>query len=302
MKTGFKILSASILIAINLVLVAVSSVRAETLTIGTISSIPVEETRVFNAFAIFLAGQLKGDGIDTVKVVIAADINEMASLLKSKQADLYIDSSVTALAVNKLSGSTFMLRRWKKGQGKYRSVIFVLEESNITKLGDLKGKIIAFEELFSTSGFMLPILVLRQQGLVMTRLKSFRRATPPGEVGYVMAYDNESQAVWLERGHVQAAAMAEKDFKDFSKTTIKPFRVIDTTSYVPYHVISNRPGLDAKLVARLSTILKTAHQTPEGRKALEQFERTSKFDDIPDELQREVEKFEPYLNTILGVE
>ena len=293
---------AAVFIFLNLVILPVNAVRAETLTIATISSNPVEEIRLFQGFADYLAAHLKADGIDAVKVMVATDISEMVELLKSKQADLFVDSSVTALVVNTLSGSDFLVRRWKKGRGKYRSVIFTLKESALTSLDDLKGKIIAYEEPFSTSGFMLPILALQQHGLISAPLNNFRSAAMVGQVGYVMAYDNGTQVTWLERGHVQAAAMAEKDFLKFRKTTLKPFRVIYTTAYVPYHVISHRQGLKRGLVDRIRTILMTANQSETGKKVLKEFERTTQFDEIPDDLRARVETFKPFLNVILSAQ
>lgn len=272
--------------------------EAKTLSIGTISAAPVDEIRVFQPFADYLAGELADDGIDAVKVIIAADIHQMAALLKSGEVDLFIDSSVTALVINKLSGSEYMLRRWKKGRGQYRSVIFVRADSAIANLADLKGKTIAFEEPFSTSGFMLPALTIGRQGLDLFPLESTYSPPPADKVGYIMAFDNETQAAWVERGRVQAAAMAEADFEELAKTALEPLRALFITPFVPYHVITHRPGLDAGLVARIKTVLKAAHETEPGASILGAFERTAKFDDIPAPLLADVLEFEPFLSLL----
>lgn len=260
----------------GLALTMTSGAWAKTLKIGTISAAPVDEIRTFQPFADYLAGELADDGIVAVKVVIAADVHQMAALLKSGDVDLYIDSSITALVVNKLSGSEYMLRRWKKGRGQYRSVIFVRDESAITSLADLKGKTIAFEEPFSTSGFMLPALSMGRQGLELIHLDSTYAAPPADKVGYIMAFDNETQAAWVERKRVQAAAMAESDFEDLSKTSLEPLRALFITPYVPYHVVTRRPGLDEPLMERIKTVLKAAHETERGSAMLGAFERTAK--------------------------
>jgi len=266
--------------------------------LGTISASPVAETRIFQPFADHLAGLLSEDGIVTVKVVVAADIHQMAALLKSGQVDLFIDSSVAALTVNHLSGSEYMLSRWKKGREKYRSVVFVRDDSPITHLKDLKGKVIAFEEPFSTSGFMLPAMTLHQGGLELREMAATHSIPPAGTAGFVMAYDNETQVAWLERGRVQAAAMAEKDYKDFAKTALVPLRVLLETPYVPYHVMVHRAGLDAALIARIKTVLKSAHETESGLAILQAFERTAKFSDIPPDLLDNVLVLKPQLHLI----
>lgn len=273
---------------------------ATTLTIGSISAAPVEETRTFQPFADYLAELLATDGVDAAKVIIAPTIAQMVALMKSGEVDLFIDSSVTALAVNKLSGSEYMLRRWKKGREQYRSVIFVRTDSPIHTLDDLKGKTIAFEEPFSTSGFMLPAMTIRLQGLAMQPVNNMQSPVPADAVGYIMAYDAETQAAWLERGRVEAAAMAEADFNDFATSAITPYRALHTTDYVPYHVMTHRAGLDPLLIERIKAILKTAHETDKGRAVLQAFERTARFDDIPTPLLDNVIKLAPHLDLAIS--
>ncbi len=274
------------------------SANSGTLSIGTISSEPVGDIKTFTPFANYLAEELVDDGIDGVEVVIAPDIKQMVGMLKQKQIDLFIDSSITASIVNKMSGSEFMLRRWKKGRAEYRSVVFVAENSDIQQISDLQGKIIAFEEPFSTSGYVLPALAILQSQNVLHHLDGVSSVPVADEIGFVMAYDSETQIVWLERDLVAAAAISEDDYLEYAQNTLIPMRVLHTTPYVPYHVVVHRAGLDAGLVKRIKHVLKTAHDDRKGVDVLEQFERTAKFDEIPDDLLQEIKRFDPYLGDV----
>lgn len=284
---------------VSICILSISGIaRAETITIGTISAYPVEEARTFRPFTDFLAAQLAGDGIEGVEIKVAGDIAEAAEMLKAKQIDFFIDSSVTASVVNNLSGSKFLLRRWKKARAKYRSVIFVNADRGINSLDDLIGKVVAFEEPFSTSGYILPALAMLRSGLKLSPIESNRSQPPTGTIGYVMANDNETQMAWLERDLVAAVAMAEGDFKDFSKSALKPLRLIHTTPYVPYHVITHRADLESQYVQSVKRVLLSADQTSTGKQALQKFERTTKFDEIPDALLSEVLELTPYLSDL----
>ncbi|KLN61215.1 hypothetical protein WH96_08670 [Kiloniella spongiae] len=274
------------------------SANSGTLSIGTISSEPVGDIKTFTPFANYLAEELIDDGVDGIKVVIAPDINQMVAMLKQKEIDLFIDSSITASIVNKLSGSEFMLRRWKKGRAKYRSVVFVAENSDIQQINDLQGKIIAFEEPFSTSGYVLPALAILQSQNVLHQLDRLSSAPIADEIGFVMAYDSETQIVWLERDLVAAAAMSEDDYLEYAQSAMIPMRVLHTTSYVPYHVVVHRAGLDPILIKRIKQVLKTAHDDRKGADVLKHFERTTKFDEIPDDLLQEIKRFDPYLGDV----
>ncbi|WP_162937959.1 phosphate/phosphite/phosphonate ABC transporter substrate-binding protein [Kiloniella sp. EL199] len=274
------------------------TVQSDTLTIGTISSEPVGDIKTFAPFANFLAEKLIDDGVDEVQVVIAPDIKQMVGMLKQQEIDLFIDSSITASIINKLSGSQFMLRRWKKGRAKYRSVIFVAESSDIQQISDLRGKIIAFEEPFSTSGYVLPALAILQSQNQLHQLERLSSFPVAEEIGFIMAYDSETQMVWLERDLVAAAAMSEDDYLEYVQSVLIPMRVLHTTAYVPYHVVVHRSGLEENLIKRIRQVLKTAHEDKEGAEVLNRFERTTKFDEIPDDLLQEIKRLEPFLGDV----
>lgn len=269
--------------------------QADTLKIGTISTEPIEEMRVFQPFADYLAQQLSTDGIENVDVVIATSVSDAVELLKNDEIDIFIDSSVTALIVSELTGSTFMMRRWKKARGKYRSVVFVNTDSGITSLKDLVNQTVVFEDPFSTSGYFLPALAILNHGLELSELSNPRSKPASGKVGYVMAFDNETQIAWVERDRVAAGAMSEADFSDYSKNSLKPLTIIHTTKYVPYHVLLHRDGLDPALIKRIDGILKSAHESENGRVILEGFERTSLFDEIPATLLSDLKSLQPFL-------
>ena len=258
------------------------------LVLGSISLDPAGEARVFQPFADFLAAKLSSYGIKRGEVAVADSVDRMASMIREKEVDLLIDSSVSALLVNELAGSDFLLRRWKDGQDAYRSVVVVRQDSRLNFLSDLAGETIAFEESFSTAGFMLPVLGMASAGLRLVPLDGLAHAPPPDAVGYVMGFDSETQMTWVERNQVTAAGMAEKDFQQLSKSSLVPLRVLYTSPVVPYHVVVYGKHLDQGLVSRIRAILLNAHDSREGAATLDGFDQTTMFDEIPEDLLRNV--------------
>ena len=155
-------------------------VCADSFKLGSISTNPVGETKKFWPFASYLAQQLQSEGIDRGKVVVAESIPAMSSLLQTRQVDLYLDSLFPSLAVSHLSGSKLLLRRWKMGKSEYRSVIFTRKDNAIARLEDLKGKVIAFEEPFSSTGYFFPKVDLLK---IKFRLAPKRQGSEPCENG-----------------------------------------------------------------------------------------------------------------------
>jgi len=298
--------SANCLVVLVLIFAAsfgvCSAASARVLVLGSISLDPVGEARVFQPFVDYLADKLSSYGIRRGEVAVADSVDRMASMIREKEVDLLIDSSVTALLVNELAGSKFLLRRWKNGQDAYRSVVVVRQDSRFNFLSDLAGETVAFEETFSTSGFMLPVLGMASSGLRLVPLDGLAQAPPPDAVGYVMGYDSETQMTWVERNQVAAAGLAENDFKQLSRSALVPLRILYTSPVVPYHVVVYGKHLDHGLVSRIRAILLNAHDSREGADTLDGFDQTTMFDEIPTDLLQNVMTLRPGLTKLWGVD
>ncbi len=273
---------------------------ARPITVGSISTEPAAEVKKFVPLASYLAGQLHPEGIDQGKVAVAKSIPEMATFLREGKVDLYIDSPFPAMAVSRLSGSKFLLRRWKKGVAEYHAVIFTHQDSGIDRLEDLRGRTVAFEEPFSSSGYFVPKAILRQQGL---RLAPKRDASDPvgsGEVGYVFSYADENTMLWVLRGAVSAGAMDDQSYLKEGRGDLPHLKVIYKSFPLPRHILSYRADLPARLVARIKDVLMTMDQSEEGRKALQDFEKTTKFDELSEQSLAPLLKLERWVQEELG--
>jgi phosphonate transport system substrate-binding protein len=274
---------------------------AKPIHIGSISTEPAAEIKTFLPIAAYLAKQLQSDGFDQGKVLVARSMPEMAAFLKEGKVDLYIDSPFPALAVSRLSGSKFLLRRWKKGIGEYHSVIFATKESAINRLEDLKGKMIALEEPFSSSGYFFPKMALMQEGLKLVSKKEASDPISPGEVGYIFSLEDENTMVWVLRGKVMAGAMDNQKYPKEARGNLNSLKTIYKTSSFPRQIVSYRADLPSKLVARIKEILIKMDQSEEGKKALQDFERTTKFDELPDQSMAYLLKLQKSVDSELGL-
>src|SRR6185503_10062521 len=97
-------------------------------------------------------------------IIVAPTAGQMIKLLEEKRVDLYMESPYPTYLINRLGAAKLLLRRWKGGIAEYRSLIFTRKENGIARLEDLRGKIIAFEDPGSTSGYFLPKLLLLKKG------------------------------------------------------------------------------------------------------------------------------------------
>ncbi|MBY6058940.1 phosphate/phosphite/phosphonate ABC transporter substrate-binding protein [Leisingera daeponensis] len=273
---------------------------ARSLVIGTISDESVKETRIFLPFAEYLAAQLQEEGITAGEVRIARNIAHMAELLSRGEVDVFVDSPLVSLAVRARCGSRLVARRWKKGVAEYRSVVFVRRDSGIQSLEDLKGRVIAFEEAFSSSGYILPRHSIATQGVQLAAMSGPRAERPADATGYVFSGDDENTIEWVLRGLVDAGAMSLRGLKRRAGDDFGSLEVLLETESIPRHVVSVSPGTTAAFSSALQEALVSMDQGNEGRKVLESFERTTKFDAIPDQTLDMLDEFEKPVTALIG--
>ena len=259
---------------------------SQTITLGDIDADePTKKIKRFGPLADYLATHLTEFGIDGGRVVIARDIEEMARFKIEGTVDFYFDSAFPTLAVQELAGSEIILRRWKGGDVEYWSTYLALRNGGINRVEDFAGKVIAFEEPQSTSGFILPAGTLVERGLKLRKVEQPDAEIGPDEIGYVFSRDEENTIELILQQSVDGAGVSNEDYDELPDELKGKIKAFDRTITVPRQLVSARPGLDRALVDKVRELLIALDQTEEGRQILEGLKKTKKFDPLPPEAE-----------------
>src|SRR6185503_20306551 len=104
--------------------------------------------------------------------------------LEEKRVDFYMESPYPTYLINRLGAARLLLRAWKGGMAEYRSLILTSKQGGVTESKELRGKIIAFEDPGSTSGYFLPKLFLFKKGFSLVEKPNLGAKVAAGEIGY----------------------------------------------------------------------------------------------------------------------
>ena len=288
-------------LSVVILLTSVTHASATPLNLGSISNEPADELRIFTPVVNYLAKQLAPQGITKGSVVIAASMKEMADKLKNGQVDLYMDSPMPSIAVNQLAGSKMALRRWKKGVAEYHSVIFVQKESGIQNLAQLAGKMIGFENAYSSSSYILPRIAMMQTGLNLVKLADFRGKVPEGKTGYIFNDDDENTLMRVLLGKTTAGAMAESQFQELGRDDIDKLHIIHETFKIPRHIVSLRGNFPVEQEKALLQAFQEMDKNVEGKAILKAFQKTTRFDAIPPETLTRLQQITPTVLELLEI-
>lgn len=250
--------------------------------LGVINERPQDPNHALNEFGklhSYLAERLGRQGIRVGKLVIARDLNEMATLISEDQVQAVIEGLMSTLVLQRRTERLQpALVAWRKGQREYHSVFFVRRDSGIDKLADLAGRTLVFEAPRSTSAYLLPKAELVGAGLVLAY--SDQSGSAPGVVYYRFAGSEENQAYWVERGIADAGAFNNGDWQRLAEPVRNRLRIIHRTRPMLRWLLSFETDLDPAVRSAVSVALVDAEQHDAGREALQQASRISRFEPL----------------------
>lgn len=277
-KIGVVIVCIGILVMVT---VSIANAEQEAIVLTDISDEPVKKVKRFQPLADYLAARLHEFGMQSGTVKVAPDIETLAGWMAAGEADLYFDSLYPAMMVCDQSGAQPILRRWKDEVSQYHSIFFARADSGITSLNDLYGKMIAFEEPYSTSGYMLPLAYLIEKGLYPVQKDGIDSAVADDEIGYVFSNEDQNTVQWVIRKRVAAGVIDDESFLDVPEETRDAMTILLETEKIPRQVVVVRPGLSPALLKAVKGILIGMNATVKGQGILKKFKKTVKFDEFP---------------------
>ena len=186
-----------------------------------------------------------------VRVTVAADYAAVVEALRNHTADLAFTHPGGYVLASREAKAMIVAKNVWHGKATFTSRIFVRKDAGVRALEDLRGKTIAFVDPTSSSGYIYPMALLIQRGLVKNRdPKTFFR-----EAMFAGAHDAAMRA--LLNGHVDAIASFDLAREQYLKDPAERERIVFVaeTEPIPEAGIAARAGLDPQLFARIRAAL-----------------------------------------------
>ena len=257
-------------------------VSVKTLALGLVFQGPREPVEEhFRPLVDYAARKLSPAGNTKGTVVIAPNAPQMTKLLEENRVDFYLESPYPTYLINHLGAARILLRRWKGGMAEYHSLILTAKDGAISRVEDLRGKMVAFEDAGSTSGYFLPKLFLLKKGFSVAEKANLAARVGAGEIGYIFAGTYKNIVNLVLQKKAAAGAISNDDATNLDEKRISSLAILGESESLPRHLLSVRKDLPEPTVNRLKEILLTMDQDEEGQKILRQTDNTTKFDSPP---------------------
>ena len=251
------------------------------LVMAAISDNPMGIHEAMQPMADYMGRKLAPIGIESVKIIVVENHEQMVLLLHEKKVDWITETAYSAALLQRRGGAETLVRRWKQGVPDYRSVVFTRKSRDIQGLDDLVNRRIAFQHRGSTTGYFVVASALKSAGYRLQQLGSVYDQPAAGELGYVFSGAEYNSAIWVHKGIVDAGVVSSIDWQQESILPEKireDMRIIYTSPPIPRALELVRGDLNPVVKAAMKQALLTAHLDPEASTALAAYQGTSKFD------------------------
>jgi phosphonate transport system substrate-binding protein len=171
-----------------------------------------------------------------VKVIIPLSSAVIVEGLSNGSIDLGYLSATDMVNARKINAADVLMVGEIDGERHYESLWIALADKPYKSIADLRGKPIAFASRTSTSGYLIPLLDLKNAGLISTKPEDL---FGQGNVWYGTGYMSAVERVLA--GEAEAAAVSDyvfekdKHLKPEQKARLK---AVDTQGPVPTHVLA----------------------------------------------------------------
>ncbi|MDZ4342689.1 MAG: phosphate/phosphite/phosphonate ABC transporter substrate-binding protein [Candidatus Binatia bacterium] len=281
-KCAVVVFFFSVAIAGNAAEKALQPLSVKSLTMGLVFQNPSEPVpEPLREFVNYVARKISSTPTITGTVLVAPTASQLVKLLEERRVDFYMESPHATYLISQLGSATLLVRRWKGGMKEYRSIIFTNKEIGISRVEELLGKMIAFEDAGSTSGYFMPKLLLLNKRLILTEKPGLDAKVATKEVGYFFAGSDKNILNLVLAKNVAAGAFSNDDYAGVGEKEKSAISILAESASLPRHLVSIRKDLPAPVAKRLKEVLLAMHEDVEGRAILQRADNTTKFDLLP---------------------
>jgi len=188
-----------------------------------------------------------------VETVFRSSYREITEAFANGELDLCLTGALMYVHTRESADIRPLVRRKILGSSSYHSIIIVRKDSGLQRFSDLKGKSFAFADKESTTGYLLPIAMMRETG-IQDAESYFSKV--------IYAGNPDSVLLSVYTGNIDGAAIPSTRWQP-ENPNIEELRIIWKSGPTFLGPFSVRSGLDQELTYRLKKAFLKIGKTPD---------------------------------------
>ena len=193
-----------------------------------------------------------------VEGFVSTDYTGLVEALGTGRVDMALFGPFSLVQAVDRYGAEVILASVRRGQTTYLSQFNVHVDSKINTWADLKGKVLAFVDPASASGYLFPFVFLQQQGI-----------NPRSDLLTIFAGSHDAAVLAVYNKDVDVAVSfndAREGLRREHPDVMEKVRVLGYTSPIPNDGMVVRRGLNPELKEKIAVAMIEIAKTPEGQR------------------------------------
>ncbi len=261
--------------------------------LGRISDDPKAHYNQLKPLLDYIVPRMADVGIREGRVLMAKDVQQMASYLRRGRVDWVTETTGTGILLQQRAKAQVLLLTERDGVSHYNTVFFARRDGKVAMLDGMLGHSIAFQNPSSTSAYFVPAAELVSRGMPLDILLSPMERPDAESVGYLFARSELNISTWVHKQLVDVGVMSNVDWNNPQRVPPsyrRDFKIIHQTPEYPRALEIVRGDMDSKVQARLREVLLQAANDPDAREALLGFFQTTRFLPVDQSSQHALER------------
>jgi len=214
-----------------------------------------------------IAGFLRKETGYQFKVAVPTSYAAVIEALGTYQADIaWLPTYAYVLAKQKYDAQVELMTV-RNGLTKYRGQFVARANSGIKTLNDINGKVVAYTDAASTSGYIYPSAVLKQKGIT-PKDYFFAGGHPQAMLAVYSGRADVACSYWSPADNTGKPMDAREKLLDTYPDVFEKLSIIDYTDWIPNDTVTFRKGLPAELESQVLEALYRYAQSENGKKTL----------------------------------
>ncbi|MFC1837110.1 phosphate/phosphite/phosphonate ABC transporter substrate-binding protein [Thermodesulfobacteriota bacterium] len=199
-------------------------------------------------------------------VEIMSNYGNISEIFVEGEADAGFFGSFSYVLTHAKAGIEPIARPvWPHNNSTYRGYIFVRKDSNINSVEDMKNRSLVLVDKATTAGYIYPLYYFQYSGI--NNMEDYF-----SRIYYSNSHDAAAWAVYTGEADIGCAKdtiykSLLEEHPDFKKQML----VLTESPEVPSNGLAVRKDLHPAIKLLIKTLLLSMHESPEGRKVLEDF-------------------------------
>jgi len=179
-------------------------------------------------------------------IIVRDSYEDMLADYRRGEIDLVMGGPFNYVTTKKKAGATLVVAAERGDAEKLKGIIAVRKNSPLKSIEDLRGRSFAFTEPYSTTGYLLPRLLLADRGI----------SQPVDFFSEVVFAGHHTEAIdAVASGHVDAAAFASYMLPEAENAHGTKLRAIETTPELPLEPLFASPSFKEETADRIRNAL-----------------------------------------------